>query len=269
MTQVTAGRIGPFFEVHVSHPGSVRTENEDAFLARGGDGLWVVADGMGGLADGQWAARVLAKQLAEAALIDDLEQDAATVADTVRHANFEIFEESMARQNHIGSTVVALLICGSRFAAVWAGDSRLYLRRDGALVQVTTDHTQVQQLVHAGYMTPREAAEHPMNHVLARAVGTHAEVEPETLIGEVKPGDLFLLCSDGLPRVVEDEEIARELEKEDHGAAMVQHLLDLALARGAPDNVTILAIRCAELPGGPGIRKTVTLPIFGGAAVEI
>src|ERR1700679_3335896 len=164
MSQVTERRSGQFFEALVSHQGAVRTENEDAFMARGGEGFWVVADGMGGLDDGQFASRTLSRHLAEAPLSGDLERDAATVAEVLRHANYLIFKTSNERQTHIGSTVVALLIRGPRFAAVWAGDSRLYLRRGGVLSQVTIDHTQVQQLVDAGYLTRREAADPPMTH---------------------------------------------------------------------------------------------------------
>src|ERR1700722_1721079 len=116
MTQVTESRSGPFFEAHISHPGTVRDHNEDAFLARGGEGFWVVADGMGGLADGRWAARTLAKEMADAPLSGDLERDAATVAEVVPHPNFVIFKESTDRRSHIGSTVVALLVRGPRFA---------------------------------------------------------------------------------------------------------------------------------------------------------
>jgi serine/threonine-protein phosphatase Stp1 len=267
MSQVTERRSGQFFEAHASDEGAVRGENEDAFLARGGEGLWVVADGMGGLDDGQWASRTLARELAEAPLRGDLEHDAATIAEVIRHANFVIFKASTERRNHMGSTAVALLIRGPRFAAVWAGDSRLYLWREGALSQVTTDHTQVQQLVDAGYLTRREAADHPMSHVLARAVGTHAELETETVMGEVRAGDLFLLCSDGLPRVVEDEEIARELGS-GNPAEMVRRLIDQALARGAPDNVTVMAIGCADPSGAMGAAMSATAPIFGGAASD-
>ena len=185
---------------------------------------------MGGLDDGQWASRTLAVELAEAPLSGDLEHDAATVSEVIRHANFVIFKESTERQNHMGSTAVALLVRGPRFAVVWAGDSRLYLWRDGALSQVSVDHTQVQQMVDAGYLTRREAHDHPMSHVLARAVGTQPELETQTLIGEVRAGDLFLLCSDGLPRVIEDEEIALELEA-GNPVAMVERLLATALER--------------------------------------
>jgi len=264
MSPVTESRSGPFYEAHASDPGAVRSENEDAYLARGGEGFWVVADGMGGLDDGQWASRTLAMELAEAPLSGDLERDAATVGEVIRHCNFVIFKESTDRQNHMGSTAVALLIRGPRFAAVWAGDSRLYLRRDGVLSQITVDHTQVQQLVDAGYLTRREAADHPMSHVLARAVGTQADLETDTLVGEVRAGDLFLLCSDGLPRVMEDEEIARELES-GNPVIMVERMLAIALERGSPDNVTIMVVGC----GDPAAAAMVaTAPIFGGAASE-
>jgi serine/threonine protein phosphatase Stp1 len=267
MSQVTERRSGQFFEAHVSHPGAVRTENEDSFMARGGEGFWVVADGMGGLDDGQMASSTVARALAEAPLSGDLERDTATVAEVIRHANYLIFKESADRQTHIGSTVVSLLIRGPRFATVWAGDSRLYLRRGGTLSQVSIDHTQVQQLVDAGYLTRREAADHPMSHVLARAVGTHAEVETQAIVGEVAAGDLFLICSDGLSRVLEDDEIAREMES-GNPVAMVERLLALSLQRGAPDNVTVMAIGCADPNGAMGAAMAATAPIFGGAAAE-
>ncbi|MEJ0065099.1 MAG: protein phosphatase 2C domain-containing protein [Caulobacteraceae bacterium] len=267
MSQVTESRSGPFFEAHASHPGAVRSENEDAFLARGGEGFWLVADGMGGLDDGQWASRTLAMELAEAPFSGDLERDAATVAEVIRHANFVIFKESTERKNHMGSTAVALLVRGARFAVVWAGDSRLYLWRDGALSQVTVDHTQVQQMVDAGYLTKREAHDHPMSHVLARAVGTQAELETETLVGDVRAGDLFLLCSDGLPRVLEDEEIGREVEA-GNPVAMVERMLAIALERGSPDNVTIMTIGCVDPAGAMAGAMAARAPIFGGAASE-
>ncbi|HLY79179.1 MAG TPA: protein phosphatase 2C domain-containing protein, partial [Caulobacteraceae bacterium] len=267
MSQVTERRSGQFFEAHASHPGAVRSENEDAFLARGGEGFWLVADGMGGLDDGQWASRTLAIELAEAPLSGDLERDAATVAEVIAHCNFVIFKESTERKNHMGSTAVALLVRGARFAVVWAGDSRLYLWRDGALSQVSVDHTQVQQLVTAGYLTRKEAADHPMSHVLARAVGTQPELETEMLVGEVRAGDVFLLCSDGLPRVLDDEEIARELQA-GNPVAMVERMLAIALERGSPDNVTIMTIGCVDPGGAMGEAMAAQAPIFGGAASE-
>ncbi|HVM99744.1 MAG TPA: protein phosphatase 2C domain-containing protein [Caulobacteraceae bacterium] len=262
MSQVSVSRSASFFEAQVSHPGAVRDHNEDAFVARGSEGFWTVADGMGGLADGQFAARTVVEALAEAPLSGDVERDAATVAEVIRHAGYLIFKESTERQNHIGSTAVALLISGGRFATVWAGDSRLYLWRDGQLTQVTRDHTQVQQLVDAGYMSPKEAAEHPMSHVLARAVGVQAEIETDMLVGEAREGDLYLLCSDGLSRVVEDAEIAEEL-KGANPAEIAERLLALALKREAPDNVTILVVGCGNPAlSGLGQRKP---PLLGGA----
>src|ERR1700679_3885549 len=109
MSQVTERRSGQFFEALVSHQGAVRTENEDAFMARGGEGFWVVADGMGGLDDGQFASRTLSRHLAEAPLSGDLERDAATVAEVVRHANYLISKESNESQTTHRPTMGVLL----------------------------------------------------------------------------------------------------------------------------------------------------------------
>jgi serine/threonine-protein phosphatase Stp1 len=263
MSQVSVSHSARFFEAQVSHPGAVRGHNEDAFVARGHEGFWMVADGMGGLADGQFASRTLVQALADAPLSGDLERDSATVAEVIRHAGFVIFKASTERRNHIGSTAVALLISGGRFAAIWAGDSRLYLRRGGALSQVTRDHTQVQQLVDAGYLSQADAADHPMSHVLARAVGVQAEVEVDTVVGEVQAGDLFLVCSDGLPRVVEDNEIDAELASGNPGD-MVERLLEIALKREAPDNVTILAVGYGDFSAAD--RGGSYAPLLGGSA---
>ena len=253
-----------FFVAHVSHPGAVRPVNEDSFVARSDEGFWLVADGMGGLDDGRWASRTLAHALAKTPLYGDLARDASGAADAVHHANYLIFKESTVKRNRIGSTVVTLSVVGSRFAVHWAGDSRAYLVRRGVLAPLTRDHTQVRRMHDSGYLSDDEAAHHPMAHVLARAVGVQATVELEQVAGEAEVGDIFLLCSDGLTTVLNDSEIGAAL----HGdpAAMVQRLLDLALANGAPDNVTIVAVGCGpeidvgEAPAGP--------PLLGGAAAE-
>ncbi len=253
-----------FFTAHVSHPGAVRPVNEDSFVVRSDEGFWLVADGMGGFDDGRWASRTLAHALAKTPLYGDLARDARATADAVHHTNYLIFKESTVKRNRICSTVVTLSVIGSRFAVHWAGDSRAYLVRRGVLAPLTRDHTQVRQMRDSGYLSDDEAAHHPMAHVLARAVGVQPDVELEQAAGEVEVGDLFLLCSDGLTTVLNDSEIGAAL----HGdpASMVQRLLDLALANGAPDNVTIVAVGCGpeidvgDAPAGP--------PLLGGAAAE-
>jgi serine/threonine-protein phosphatase Stp1 len=146
----------------------------------------------------------------------------------------------------MGSTVVALLVQDGRFAVLWAGDSRIYLRRDGVLHQLTRDHTQVQDMVEAGLLSPEEAKEHPMKHVLARAVGVQPSLELDAIVDEADVGDLFLLCSDGLTGQVSDEEIVATM-KARQPQAICAALVELCLERGAPDNVTTVAVACEEI----------------------
>jgi serine/threonine protein phosphatase PrpC len=126
---------------------------------------------------------------------------------------------------------------------MWVGDSRVYRLRDGAIEQLTTDHSQVEQLVARGLLTRAEAEHHPMAHVLARAVGVEPRLNVDMRDEHVLAGDVFLLCSDGLTRIVADAEIAQTLATE-HPRRAADALVALALARGAPDNVTVVVIGC-------------------------
>lgn len=228
----------------VSDVGLVRGRNEDSMLLRDEAGLWAVADGMGGHAHGRWASQRIADALAGVALTGELDGDVERVGAAVADANRAI--AAAAEGGIAGSTVVILLVSGRRFAVLWAGDSRAYLRRDGPPVLLTRDHTLVQDLVSAGELSAEEALSHPKRHVLSRAVGAEEEgFLLDAIEDEVMPGDVFLLCSDGLTGLVADEEIGEHL-----AAAPPEHvaraLLDLALARGAPDNVTIVVVGCAD-----------------------
>jgi serine/threonine protein phosphatase PrpC len=136
---------------------------------------------------------------------------------------------------------------------LWVGDSRAYLMRDGELAQLSRDHTQVQEMVDRGVLSAEDALGHPMGHVLSRAVGVREEMEISEASGEVRPGDIFLLCSDGLHGYVDEKEIARLLARGSPERAS-EDLVDLTLANGAPDNVTVVAIWASDptllsLPG--------------------
>jgi serine/threonine-protein phosphatase Stp1 len=232
----------------LTHEGRVRALNEDSHVACDGGGLWAVADGMGGHEGGGWASGRIVDALAAAATAGaqgGLEPLRDAAADAIRAANGAILAEARARGKQMGSTVVALIVAGNRYFVLWVGDSRAYRLRGGVLTQLSRDHSQVQEMVARGLLTPEQAIGHPMGHILSRAVGVQAEIEVDTVSGEVQPGDIFLLTSDGLHNVVGDGEIARQLSREAPGRAL-EKLVELTLAGGAPDNVTGIAVWAGE-----------------------
>lgn len=234
----------------LSDAGRVRTVNEDSFVQRPDMGLWVVADGMGGHVHGGWASGVIAKAIDSLVSSDDFDADVNGVAAAIHAANATIHDRSRSEGASMGSTAAALLVQQGRFSALWAGDSRIYLLRDGALYQLTRDHTQVQELVDAGRLSQEEAKGHPMSHVLARAVGVRPGLELEAMVDEAAVGDVFLLCSDGLTVVVSDAEISEAMQSP-QPQAICGHLVELCLSRGAPDNVTVVAVACEEVTLAP------------------
>jgi serine/threonine-protein phosphatase Stp1 len=229
-----------------SDVGRVRTANEDSFLERPEMGLWVVADGMGGHANGRWASGTIVDAVAPLTPSGDLDADIRRVADAIHAANATIYERSKVDGASMGSTVAALLVQEGFFAVLWVGDSRVYLCRNGTLHQLSRDHTQVQEMVDVGLLSPDEAKTHPMSHVLARAVGVQASLELDVIVDEAEVGDSFLLCSDGLTARVSAEEIAAAMAGGSPQIASTS-LVELCLERGAPDNVTAIAVACEEI----------------------
>ena len=241
----------------VTHPGLVRSANEDTMLTREGDGIWLVADGMGGHANGQWASNTVAQAVAAVPSTRDFDADVAALAGALQSANTHIYTTATSSGTRMGSTAVLLHLQDDRFACVWAGDSRIYLQRDGQLHRLTRDHTQVQEMVDRGLLSPEEAVHHPMGHVLSRAVGVQEVMELEAVADVAHARDIFLLCSDGLSGFVSDEEINERLGHFG-GETACKRLLELVLSRGAPDNVTLVAVACEE---------TTALSFAGAAAV--
>jgi serine/threonine protein phosphatase Stp1 len=228
-----------------THEGLVRTHNEDSYLARDGDGLWAVADGMGGHEGGEWASGRIVTELGRIRLDKGFEASCEAAKKAILAANRQILAEGKKRGKRMGSTLVMLILEGSRYAILWAGDSRAYLMRGGKLVQLSRDHTQVQEMVSRGLMTAEQALGHPMGHILSRAVGVQKDIEVDRADGEVQSGDIFLLCSDGLHGVVDDEGIAAHFAREAPERALDQ-LVELTLANGAPDNVTGIAVWASD-----------------------
>ncbi len=227
-----------------THEGRVRTHNEDSHIARD-EGLWAVADGMGGHEGGEWASGRIVRELGRIDLDLGYEDTCEEAAQAVIAANKQILAEGRKRGKSMGSTVVMLVVEGTRYAVLWAGDSRAYLMRGGKLERLSRDHTQVQEMVTRGLLTAEQAQGHPMGHVLSRAVGVQKAVEIERAEGEIQPGDIFLLCSDGLHGVVGEEAITARFAREAADQALDQ-LIDLTLEEGAPDNVTGIAIWISE-----------------------
>lgn len=228
-----------------THRGAVRELNEDAVLSLQGEGVWAVADGMGGHDRGDVASAGVVETLTHMQRAEDFDTSLANLQALIQAANRSLLDAigDSPRHRQPGTTVVALLIQDEEGAVTWAGDSRLYRLRDGILEQLTRDHSQVQQLVDEGLVDAADAEHHPMAHVITRAIGFDDPARLDTRRLSVQAGDRFLLCSDGLNRVVEDREI-EELMATLTPERRAPTLVDLSLERGAPDNVTVVCVDC-------------------------
>lgn len=229
----------------ITEVGKVRKLNEDSILDRGADGLWVVADGMGGHSAGDLASQLIVNSMAKLEASRALPDFVERVEDAVQKVNERLFAVATAHNQTSGSTVVLLLACGPYAVVMWAGDSRCYRLREGQLSQVTCDHTQIELLIGKGLLTREEAVGHPSSNMVTRAVGVTDDLWLEMDLLEVADGDRFLLCSDGLDKHVKDEEIARHLRDEDP-QAIARALIDLTLARGAVDNVSVCVVKVTK-----------------------
>jgi serine/threonine protein phosphatase PrpC len=227
-----------------THVGLKRKINEDSILVETGSGLWAVADGMGGHEAGEVASAAAVEALRGLPAIEDLDELVAQATEALRRANGELIAlaQSNRSERTIGTTVVGIAIADGHFRCFWAGDSRAYRFRGGAIVRLSRDHSLVQDLVDAGMIKPEEAERHENSNVITRAVGVRDVLEVDSVGGDAGPGDIFLLVSDGLTRLVDDRELATELG---NGSLeeVADRLLETVLARGAPDNVSLIIIR--------------------------
>jgi serine/threonine protein phosphatase Stp1 len=224
----------------VTHPGTRRGHNEDMFVARPDLGLWAVADGAGGHKAGDVASGMIATTLETipGALNADEMLSQVRLRIGATHAALQEYAARMGKGMLVASTVVVLIVRRGHFACLWAGDSRAYLLRDGVLQRVTRDHSLVQEMVDAGELDEADAEGHPRANVITRAVGDMAEtMELDKVTGRVVVGDRFLLCSDGLSKVLDDATIADVL-KAGPAEQAADDLLTEALTRNATDNVT-------------------------------
>jgi protein phosphatase len=230
--------------------GRVRTINQDAFLDRPDLGLWVVADGMGGHAEGARASRALVDALGGYTHQAHMGRAAMRVCALIQEANRQLLELADALgQGVVGSTVCVMIALEGHCALLWVGDSRIYRLRGDELAQLTTDHSQVQAMVDAGLLTPEQAESHPASNVLIRAVGSDPDLEIDLGLERLRSGDRYLLCSDGLYRELPADGIAAVLGASAPAEA-ARSLVRQACERGGRDNVTAVVVGIAACRPG-------------------
>jgi PPM family protein phosphatase len=253
-----------------SDVGLVRANNQDSAYA--GPHLLMVADGMGGHAGGDVASSVA---VAAFAPLDGESHGSDDALDQLESALADARDEIISRSESdpglvgMGTTVVAILRAGNKLAMVHLGDSRGYLMRDGVLTQVTTDHTFVQHLVDIGRITPAEAEVHPQRSVVMRVLGDFdPEVAPDLSVREARPGDRWMLCSDGLSGFVSADTIEETMASIDDVDACADRLVQLALRAGGGDNITVVLADVIELDDvADGSGPTTNATVVGAAAL--
>ena len=249
----------------------VRSGNEDNFTVDVSEsrGIFIVADGMGGHAAGEVASEMAVQiVLRELAPLTDLDSEDVVqlVASTLKLANRAIHDRTTTEvdKQGMGTTVSSLLIAGARYLIGQVGDSRIYLMRDGSLSQLTKDHSYVQEQVDAGFLTPEQARYHPYSNVITRCVGASPEVEPDIYRGEVRPGDLYLVASDGLTGMVDDRRLAQLLGSRAEPERKVQALISEANGRGGLDNITAIIVQVLQTgPAGDDPNRTAEMRSSG------
>ena len=211
-------------------------------------GVFVVADGMGGHAAGEVASEMAVETIVRklAGVVGSTDADAAHMMRLAIHqANADIFQRTSDEPDKrgMGTTATALVINGARYLLGQVGDSRAYLLRDGSLSQLTKDHSYVQEQVDAGYLTAEQARTHPYSNVITRCVGANSDVVPDIYVGTLRTRDLYLLASDGLTGMLEDHELLNIMKAHSAPAELVDTLIEEANRRGGLDNITAVAVR--------------------------
>lgn len=249
-------------QIHVgagTDVGRIRQGNEDNFFAEADErrGVFVVADGMGGHAAGEVASEMAVQIVARHLLTLASTQDdgaADLVSKSLQEANRAIYERMLSETDKqgMGTTASVMVLSDSGYLIGQIGDSRVYLLRDGALIQITKDHSYVQEQVDAGLLTPEQARYHPYSNVITRCVGASDEVEADIYTGHARVGDVFLLCSDGLTGMVDDRRLQQLLLARSGPGRIVDSLIAEANGRGGLDNITAIVIQVMGLDGQNG-----------------
>ncbi|MBC7325449.1 MAG: Stp1/IreP family PP2C-type Ser/Thr phosphatase [Moorella sp. (in: Bacteria)] len=228
----------------LSHTGLVRPGNEDCFIMDISEGLFAVADGMGGHQAGEVASHLALRALRDRLFNGTAGEPLPRLLAAAAFANATVYHSSLASQERagMGTTMTAVWIVGPKGFLVHVGDSRAYLFRDGQLQILTNDHSYVGELVRRGGLTVEEARQHPQRNILTRALGTEDTVNIDSREIKLQPGDRLLLCTDGLYEVIPDGELAAIINHHREPAPAARELVRVALERGGPDNITVVLV---------------------------
>ncbi|MBI5877328.1 MAG: Stp1/IreP family PP2C-type Ser/Thr phosphatase [Chloroflexi bacterium] len=251
-------------------PGQKRPDNQDhVYWAPTADAahgrLLIVADGIGGYQGGARASEIAVERVAQTYAADPSPDALAALRGAVEAANAAIYGEAQQQADHaeMGSTIVAAVLLGNRLLVANVGDSRAYVVHGGRSRQITHDHSWVAEQLRAGVLTAVEARAHPLRNQITRSLGRQPAVEVDTFTVDLTPGDVVLLCSDGLHGQVRDAELAREAAARPPHEA-VTRLIQLANQRGGPDNISAVV---ARMPGGAGMAARLPVPLWMGAGL--
>ena len=236
----------------ITDPGCVRTQNQDAYITEALDGalLCAVCDGMGGAKSGNVASALAAEIFAQAVKsiwkpgMEQKDVDTMLI-NAVKVTNFTVYDQavSVADFAGMGTTLAAMLVENGRVTVVNVGDSRVYRINASGIDQVTKDHSLVQMMIDRGELTPEAGRSYPGKNMITRAVGTESAVQCDVFHLEPEWGETLLLCTDGLTNLVEDQEILFEIMYNEDRQACCRRLVDIAINRGAPDNVTCVLVK--------------------------
>lgn len=245
-----------------THVGMKREHNEDALLLLPEEGVFAVADGMGGHASGEVASNLAVQEIAEFFRLSRRDPDATwplrldarldfpanRLVNAIQLANRRIHEEAQgdARCRGMGTTLAAVHFADGAAVVGWAGDSRVYRFRDGRLSQLSDDHSLLNDYLKSRRLTAEEIENFPHKHVIVRALGMKEHVEIDVVRDEPRAGDLYLVCSDGLTGMVSDGELEELLSRAGDLELLAQQLVDRANAAGGNDNITVVLARVAE-----------------------
>jgi serine/threonine-protein phosphatase Stp1 len=245
-TVLPMAALKPWRSAARTDTGKVRARNEDAFLDLAEQGLWVVADGMGGHQNGALASRLVVESLADLPPAGSLAERSQQLRQRLHEVNQRLGQELTVTAERpdtlIGSTVVALLMEANKAVCIWAGDSRCYLWRASRLYQLSRDHSLLQELIDEQQLSAAQAAKHPAAHALTRAIGASEELKLDILELDCLPGDTFLLCSDGLYQGLSADALGAALNLPSASLAL-QRLFQQALDGPARDNLSAVVIR--------------------------